>query len=120
VLSFFFYFGEIYVKNHVTLYLIVTSLFSKEAEQFPFIGLSVSSQNSAKIRPFIGFSTGMLKLDDDSLSDTNGYYYGGNFGLIFYATDTTDIDLSYHYNIIRGIEDADNAHGARLSLHYFF
>lgn len=154
--------------------LLFTTLFAQQdLEEFPFIGLSVSSQNidstlnntretsigirygkqtqnwrttfaydyskgyqslsgeidkiltdelfnTPKIRPFIGFSVGILKLNDDCLSDTSGYYYGGNIGLIFYTTDTMDIDLSYHYNIIQEIEDADNIHGATLSLHYFF
>lgn len=73
-----------------------------------------------KIRPFLGLSTGLLQLDDDNLDDRNGFYYGANFGFIFYTTDRIDINLAYHYKLIQDIEKADNIHGATVSLHYFF
>jgi len=75
---------------------------------------------TAKVRPYLGASAGFLKLDHDFLDDKNGYYYGGNFGFIFYATDRMDIDLSYHYQWIGSIDGADHMQGATLSLHYFF
>ena len=73
-----------------------------------------------KLRPYLGFSVGTLKLLDTGLSDESGYYYGANAGIIIYATDNVDVDLSYHYNIVQEIKDADNIHGISFALHYFF
>lgn len=75
---------------------------------------------TAKARPYLGVSAGLLKLNHDLLDDDEGYYYGGNFGFIFYATDRMDIDLSYHYQWIGSIDESDHMQGATLSLHYFF
>ena len=75
---------------------------------------------TAKVRPYLGLSAGLLKLDHDFLDDKSGYYYGANLGLIFYATDHMDLDLSYHYQWISSIDHADHMQGATLSLHYFF
>jgi len=111
--------------------LLFSSLFSKQEEEFIFLGLSMSSKiidlnsnneqstsiglrygkqtldwrtmfiydyskecqsfsveidkilldelfGTPKIRPYLGATAGILKLDYDSLEDTNGYYYGAN------------------------------------------
>lgn len=73
-----------------------------------------------KLRPYLGLSGGILKYKDDSLEDTDGFYYGGNVGFIIYLTDTIDLDLSYHYHIVQEIKTIDSMQGATLSLHYFF
>jgi hypothetical protein len=73
-----------------------------------------------KVRPYLGLSVGILKYKDDTLADTDGYYYGGNTGFIFYLTDSIDLDLNYHYNIIQEIETVDSVNGISLSLHYFY
>ncbi len=73
-----------------------------------------------KLRPYLGLSVGILKYKDDSLEDTDGFYYGGNGGFIIYLADTIDLDLSYHYNIVQEIKTIDSIQGATLSLHYFF
>ena len=73
-----------------------------------------------KVRPYLGISVGTLKLDYDSLLDTHGYYYGINTGFIFYATDTVDVDLAYHYYSVQKIESVDKIQGITLSIHYFY
>ena len=76
--------------------------------------------DTAKVRPYIGASAGVLKLEDDYLVESTGYYFGANLGFILYASDRVDIDISYHYHWIENIEEADTMHGATLALHYFF
>lgn len=76
--------------------------------------------NTAKIRPYLGVGAGALRLENEFIAKSNGYYVGANLGLIIYATDTVDIDISYHYNSIYDIEAVDRMHGATLGLHYFF
>lgn len=75
---------------------------------------------TAKLRPYLGLSGGILKYKDVALEDSDGFYYGGNGGFIIYLTDTVDVDLSYHYNIVQEIKDLDSIQGATFSLHYFF
>lgn len=154
---------------------LLTSLFSQETEEFPFLGITVSTQSidienlsdkkdttigirygkqtldwrtmftyeyksngfqsfsmeidkilmdeimgMPEFRPYIGASFGTIKYDDDSLSDTNGIFYGGNLGLLIYVTDNIDADLSYHYYKVDKVEEIDNIQGGTLSLHYFY
>jgi hypothetical protein len=73
-----------------------------------------------KVRPYLGATLGYLDYDDDAISDNSGYYYGGNFGFLLYATDRVDVDLSYHYYDVSGLDALDTMQGASLSLHYFF
>ena len=73
-----------------------------------------------KIRPYIGFSIGAIKLDYSSLEDTSGYHYGPTAGFIFYTTDSIDIDLSYHYSTVQGMDGTDNIQGITFSVHYFY
>ncbi|PHS38745.1 MAG: hypothetical protein COB07_07945 [Sulfurovum sp.] len=75
---------------------------------------------TAKLRPYLGLSVGILKYKKTLLDDTDGFYYGGNGGFIIYLTDTIDLDLSYHYNVVQDIKTLDSMQGATLSLHYFY
>ena len=75
---------------------------------------------TAKLRPYLGLSLGILKYKNQILDDTDGFYYGGNGGFIIYLTDSIDLDLSYHYNIVQDIKAIDSMHGTTLSLHYFY
>lgn len=68
-----------------------------------------------QIRPYLGASAGYLQYEKE-----DGYYYGGNFGFLLYASDTVDIDLSYHYYQINKAEPLDSMQGAGLSIHYFY
>jgi len=68
-----------------------------------------------EIRPYLGASAGYLNYEE-----SDGYYYGGNFGFLLYATDTIDVDLSYHYYMVNEIDLLDNMQGASLSIHYFY
>ncbi len=73
-----------------------------------------------EIRPYLGGTVGYLHYDDKDISDTDGLYYGGNFGFLLYATDTIDIDLSYHYYDVSKLEPVDTMQGANLSIHFFY
>lgn len=68
-----------------------------------------------EIRPYLGASAGYLRYEKN-----DGYYYGGNFGFLLYATDTVDVDLSYHYYQTGKLESLDTMQGASLSIHYFY
>lgn len=75
---------------------------------------------TSKVRPYLGATLGYLHYENDYSSDNSGFYYGGNFGFLLYATDRVDIDLSYHYHKVSGLDPVDTMQGANLSLHYFF
>lgn len=85
---------------------------------------------TAKLRPYLGGVAGYMKFDKDELTmpletgeaveETNGFYFGGNFAFIIYATDHIDIDLSYHYYKVQNLDFLDDLHGASLGAHYFF
>lgn len=82
--------------------------------------LSNTLFGSSKVRPYVGFSIGATKIEDASLNDNSGYSYGGSAGLIIYASDTVDVDVSYYYNEIQEIQNAKTMRGVKFSLHYFF
>ncbi len=104
------------------------TLFAYEFKNSDYQSLSVEVDKilldelfgTPKLRPYLGLSGGVLKYKDDSLEDTDGYYYGGNAGFIIYATDNIDLDLSYHYNVVQEIKTLDSIQGATFSLHYFY
>ena len=78
-----------------------------------------------KLRPYLGGTAGYLKYDEDALEgipfeESNGFYYGGNFGFIIYATDDIDVDLGYHYYKVQNLDFLDDLHGLTLAVHYFF
>ena len=73
-----------------------------------------------EIRPYLGATVGYLHYDDTDVSDTDGFYYGGNLGVLLYATDTIDIDLSYHYYDVSKLDPIDTMQGASLSIHFFY
>ncbi len=73
-----------------------------------------------KFRPYLGATIGYLHYEKDDISDNDGFYFGGNFGFLIYATATIDVDLSYHYYKVSALDPLDTMQGASLSLHYFF
>ncbi len=78
---------------------------------------------TAKIRPYLGASVGYMRVDDTLLSasnETNGFFYGGNFGFILYASDSMDVDIGYHYYKTTGFDEINKLQGIALSLHYFY
>ncbi len=154
---------------------LLTSLFSQETEEFPFLGVTISTQSidlknlsnkkdttigirygkqtqdwrtmftyeyksnglqsfsmeidkilmdeimgMPEFRPYLGASIGVLKYDNDALSDTSGIFYGANLGLLIYVTDNIDADLSYHYYKVDKLQDIDSIEGGTLGLHYFY
>jgi opacity protein-like surface antigen len=181
--------------------LLFTSLFSQRIEEFPFIGVTISThsvdihninynndevivgirygrqtvdwrtmftyefeQNGyksfsleidkilmdeiygmAEFRPYLGLSAGTISYADDtfleeskksqpnitsrdtdddpeeeSSIDTSGYFYGINAGLIIYAADNIDIDVSYHYYFVEDFDGLDNIQGGTIAVHYFY
>ena len=85
---------------------------------------------TAKLRPYLGGVLGYMSYDDDNLNipaeeselfeETNGFYYGANFGFIIYAADNVDVDIAYHYYKVENLDFLDDLHGASLAVHYFF
>ena len=87
---------------------------------------------TAKLRPYLGAVVGYMSYDDNNLplnldpedselyEETNGFYFGGNFGFIIYASDNVDIDISYHYYSVQNLNFLNDLHGATLAMHYFF
>ena len=73
-----------------------------------------------KLRPYLGATLGYLHYETIYSENSDGYYYGGNFGFLIYATANIDIDLSYHYYKVSDLDPVDTMQGANLSLHYFF
>ena len=73
-----------------------------------------------EFRPYLGLSAGSIHFEDNALTDSNGYFYGLNAGLIIYATDNVDADLSYHYHKVKSFENIDTLKGGTFSLHYFY
>lgn len=74
----------------------------------------------AEFRPYLGATVGYLHYEDISLEGDNGYYYGGNFGFLLYATDQIDVDLSYHYYQVSQLDPLEVMRGVSLSIHYFY
>lgn len=108
------------------------TIFSLEYNQNSYSSFSVEIDKillddmfgTPKLRPYLGATAGYLKFDEDELSttyeETDGFYFGGNFGFIIYATDDIDVDLGYHYYEVENLDFLDDLHGATLSVHYFF
>jgi len=72
------------------------------------------------LRPYLGLALGIVKFDDQDLVDDTNYFYGLNAGLIIYATDNVDADISYHYYETFDDTEIANLQGATLSVHYFY
>lgn len=91
-----------------------------------------------EIRPYLGGTIGYNNYDEDIIddyrkdltpdinssipTDTGGFYYGLNFGFVFYVTDNIDLDVSYHYYFLseEDLYPLENMHGVSFALHYFY
>jgi hypothetical protein len=73
-----------------------------------------------ELRPYLGATIGYLHYKDISLEGDNGYYYGINFGLMIYASDVIDVDLSYHYYQVSDLDPLNTSGGLGLGIHYFY
>jgi hypothetical protein len=77
-----------------------------------------------KLRPYLGGTAGYMNYDEDQLEmayeESKGFYFGGNFGFIIYATDDIDVDLGYHYYKVQNLDFLDDLHGLTLAIHYFY
>lgn len=166
------------MKRVTLLFLLTCSLlFSEKTEEYPFLGITISTQTSdiggdsdidnqtetsigirygrqtidwrtiltfeyvsdiyrsfsveidkilvddmfgyPEVRPYVGATMGIVTyLGGDDEAST--YFYGLNTGLIIYASDNIDVDLSYHYYKVTDFEELNNLQGIGLSLHYFY
>ena len=75
---------------------------------------------SSLVRPYVGLTLGIVNFDKQNFVDNSMYFYGFNAGLIIYATDDIDADISYHYYETFDDTEVANMQGATLSLHYFY
>ena len=78
---------------------------------------------TAMIRPYLGLGVGYMRVDDalnNTYGQSNGFYYGGRFGFIFYTSDDMDVDIGYRYYKVTNLDYLDDLHGASLAIHYFF
>jgi hypothetical protein len=71
-----------------------------------------------EIRAYGGLSGGLLY--NEGAEDEFGFYYGINLGVMLYTSKHIDIDLSYYYHQIEGMDDRDQRQGVRLLFHYFY
>lgn len=63
-----------------------------------------------------------IKIDIDApfLESNDGFYYGANFGFLIYGMDNLDLDVSYHYYKVEGIEPIDVMQGFTFGINYFY
>lgn len=74
------------------------------------------------LKPYVGFSLGMIQHANDTNSiDTDyGYLYGLNGGINYVLNNDFDIDLGYRYMRTNKLESLDSMSDIMLSLHYYF
>ena len=61
-----------------------------------------------------------IDIDAPFLESNNGFFYGANFGFLIYGTDNLDLDVSYHYYKVEGIEPIDVMQGFTFGINYFY
>ena len=74
------------------------------------------------IKPYIGFSLGVINHQNDknSIDSDNGYLYGANGGINYVLNNDFDIDLGYRYLKTDKLKYIDDISDITLSLHYYF
>jgi len=73
----------------------------------------------SEVRPYAGGTLGAVTYTGGD-ADATTYFYGLNAGLIVYATDNIDADISYHFYKVIDFEELNNLQGVGISLHYFY
>jgi hypothetical protein len=74
------------------------------------------------LRPYIGGNLGMISYSntDNIDSSESGFYWGITAGILMYASDNIDIDISlYHYNV-EELDTLYHIQGASIAVHYFY
>lgn len=80
------------------------------------------SIGTPKLRTYAGFAIGAIsqKRADKDSKDI-GYIYGATVGIMYYITDTIDLDVSYRYlKTDNSVDSVDDFNSATLGIHYFF
>ena len=100
--------------------------YSKNGEDLKLISAEIDKilmdnlLDFTRLRPYVGLSIGSISYTNTKNSKDSGYFYGINAGVIIYATDNIDADISYYYLKSQGMESLDSIDGANMSMHYFF
>ena len=61
-----------------------------------------------------------ININAPFLESNNGFFYGANFGFLIYGMDNLDLDVSYHYYKVEGIEPIDAIQGFTFGINYFY
>jgi len=80
------------------------------------------SLSTSKLRIYGGVVGAAIIQDKNDGSDDKmlGYGYGLSAGLMYYLSDTIDLDLGYRYMKVTDIDNVDDISSFGLALHYFF
>jgi opacity protein-like surface antigen len=80
------------------------------------------SIGTSKLRAYTGLAIGaMSQQRSDKDSKDIGYVYGATVGMMYYVSDTIDLDLSYRYlKTDDNIDSVNDFNSATLGIHYFF
>lgn len=70
------------------------------------------------LKPFIGFSTGLIQHDNNQKD--KGYLFGLNGGFTYILNNRVDIDLAYRNMKTSKMNSVDSISDIILSLHYFY
>jgi len=71
------------------------------------------------LKPFIGFSTGLIQ-DDNNQQKDKGYLFGLNGGFTYILNNHIDIDLAYRNMTTSKMNSVDSLSDIILSVHYFY
>jgi len=83
-------------------------------------GILMEAFTGFSIKPYVGFSIGMMQHKCESSSNSD-FIYGLNTGLNYVLNNSIDLDLSFQH-IWTGskLENLDGMNNLSLSLHYYF
>lgn len=70
------------------------------------------------LKPFIGFSTGLIQYDNNQKD--KGYLFGLNGGFTYILNNSFDIDLAYRNMKTSKMNNIDSLSDVILSVHYFY
>ncbi len=85
------------------------------------MGILTNSFRNSSVKPYGGFSFGVMQEQNKFNSITDrGYLYGLNTGLAYIFNDALDFDLGYRYLQTSKLENIDSLSDLTLSMHYFY
>lgn len=81
-------------------------------------GILEQTFKSFPVKPFIGFSTGLMQYDKNQKD--KGYLFGLNGGFTYILNNSFDIDLAYRTMKTSKMNSIDSLSDVILSVHYFY